>query len=110
MPLIAAIGGVNTTDLKIELKPGVPEQLNEAGEVVQEAVEAVTWNYGAFIQNVVDFLIIAVCLFAIIKGIAKMTELAKKKEEEKPAEPEPEPAPSKEEVLLTEIRDLLAKK
>lgn len=109
MPLIAAIGGVNTTDLKLELKPGVPEQLNEAGEVIQEAVEAVTWNYGAFIQNVVDFLIIAICLFAMIKGIAKLSSL-KKKEEEAPAEPEPEPAPTKEEILLGEIRDLLAKK
>ncbi len=102
MPLIAAIGGVNTTDLKVVLK----EAVMEGEEVVSEAV---TWNYGAFIQNVVDFLIIAICLFAMIKGIAKLSSL-KKKEEEKPAEPEPEPAPSKEEVLLTEIRDLLAKK
>lgn len=103
MPLIAAIGGVNTTDLKVVLK----EAVMDGEEVVSEAV---TWNYGAFIQNVVDFLIIAVCLFAIIKTIAKVTSMAKKKEEEAPAEPEPEPAPSKEEVLLGEIRDLLKNK
>ena len=58
-------------------------------------------TYGNFIQNVVDFLIIAFCIFMMIKGLNK---LSKKKEEEKPAEP---PAPSKEEILLTEIRDLL---
>lgn len=101
MPLIAALGGVNTSDLKITLKDAVME-----GEEV--VAEAVTWNYGAFIQNVVDFLIIAVCLFCMIKAIAAAT--SKFKKEEAPAEPEPEPAPSKEEVLLTEIRDLLAKK
>lgn len=108
MPLFAAMGGVNTTDLKIVLKEGVPAVLDEAGAEITPAIEAVTWNYGAFIQNVIDFLIIAICLFCIIKGIAKAS--AKFKKEEAPAEPEPEPAPSKEEVLLTEIRDLLAKK
>lgn len=110
MPLIAAIGGVNTTDLKVVLKDGIPAQLDEAGNEIVAAIDPVTWNYGAFIQNVVDFLIIALCLFAMIKGIAKLSSLKKKKEEEAPAEPEPEPAPSKEEVLLTEIRDLLKNK
>lgn len=108
MPLFAAMGGCNTTDLKIVLKEGIPAQLNEAGEEIVAAVEPITWNYGAFIQNVVDFLIIAICLFCIIKAIAKAT--AKFKKEEAPAEPEAEPEPTKEEVLLTEIRDLLAKK
>ena len=109
MPLIAAIGGVNTADLKIELKPGVPEVVNEAGEVVTEAIEPVTWNYGAFCQNVLDFFIIAICLFFIIKGIAKASSLRKKKEAEEAAA-EPAPEPSKEEVLLSEIRDLLKEK
>ena len=106
MPLIAAIGGVNTSDLKLTLKPGVDAVLDEAGNVVTEAVAAVTWNYGAFIQNVLDFLIIAICLFCIIKFIAKLSSLRKKEEvaEEAPA---PAPEPTKEEVLLTEIRDLL---
>ncbi len=109
MPLIAVIGGVNTSDLKLTLKPGVDAVLDESGAVVTEAVAAVTWNYGAFVQNVIDFLIIAVCLFCIIKFIAKLSTLKKKKEEaveEAPA-PAPEPEPTKEEILLAEIRDLL---
>lgn len=109
MPLVAAAWGVNVSDLKIELKPGVPEVVNEAGEVVTEAVEAVTWNYGAFIQNVLDFFIIAICLFLLIKAIAKLSSLRKKKEAEEAAAA-PEPEPTKEEALLTEIRDLLKEK
>lgn len=65
------------------------------------AVQEVAINYGVFIQNVVDFLIIAMSIFIVLKVII---ERFKKKEEAKPATP---PAPSKEEVLLTEIRDLL---
>ena len=66
MPLVAAAWSVNVADLKIELKPGIPEVTDPAtGEVVKEAVEAVTWNYGAFCQNVLDFFIIAICLFFI---------------------------------------------
>ena len=106
MPLIAAIGGVNTSALTLTLKPGVDDVLDEAGNVVTEAVAAVTWNYGAFIQNVLDFLIIAICLFCIIKFIAKLSSL-KKKEEVAEEAPAPAPEPTKEEVLLTEIRDLL---
>jgi large conductance mechanosensitive channel len=108
MPLIAVIGGVNTSDLKLTLKPGVDAVLDESGAVVTEAVAAVTWNYGAVVQNVIDFLIIAVCLFCIIKFIAKLSTLKKKEEavEEAPA-PAPEPEPTKEEILLAEIRDLL---
>ena len=109
MPLIAAAWGVNVSDLKIELKPGIPEVVNEAGEVVTEAVEAVTWNYGAFCQNVLDFFIIAISMFLLIKGIAKLAALRKKKEAEEAAAA-PEPEPTKEEVLLTEIRDLLKDK
>jgi large conductance mechanosensitive channel len=95
-PLGLLIGGVNFTDLKLTLKDAVP-----ATETT-EAVEAVTLNYGNFLQNVFDFLIIALAIFLLIKGITKLTT---KKQAEEPA-PEP-PAPSKEEVLLTEIRDLL---
>ena len=109
MPLVAAIWDVNVSDLKIELKPGVPEVVNEAGEVVTEAIDAVTWNYGAFCQNVLDFFIIAICLFFIVKAIAKASALRKKKEAEEAAAA-PEPEPTKEEVLLTEIRDLLKEK
>ena len=77
----------------------------EMGVVVKEATEtaeAVMIKYGLFINTIIEFIIIAFAIFMVIKGMNKM----KKKEEEKPAEP---PAPSKEETLLTEIRDLLSK-
>ena len=60
-------------------------------------------NYGTFFQNVVDFLIIALSIFVVIRTISKLS----KKKEEDPAAPAAPPAPSKEETLLTEIRDLL---
>jgi large conductance mechanosensitive channel len=66
-------------------------------------VAAVTLNYGAWINTVIDFVIVALVIFLVIKGINSL----KKKEAEASAPP---PAPSKEEELLTEIRDLLAKK
>ena len=108
MPVIGMlVGGVNFTDLKITVKEGVAEQLNEAGEVVQAAVPAVTLNYGNFLQQTFDFLIIAFSIFLFISLIKKVTE--KKKAEEAPA-PAPAPEPSAEEKLLTEIRDLLKSK
>ncbi len=67
-----------------------------------EGEQAASINYGVFINTVLDFLIVAIAIFMVIKGMNSM----KKKEEAKPAEP---PKPSKEEALLTEIRDLLAK-
>ncbi len=98
MPPVGVItGGVDFTELKLTLK----EAVVEGEEVVSEAV---TLNYGQFIQDVVDFLIIAFCIFLMVKGIAKIN----RKKEEAPA-PEPDPKPSNEEVLLTEIRDLLKK-
>ena len=84
---------VNFTDLKIVLTPA-----DEAKKVAE-----VAFAYGNFIQNVFDFLIIALCIFAMVKAINSL----KKKEEEKPEEP---PKPSNEELLLTEIRDLLKEK
>lgn len=108
MPVIGMlVGGVNFTDLKITLKEGMAEQLNEAGEVVQAAVPAVTLNYGNFLQQTFDFLIIAFSIFLFISLIKKVTE--KEKAEEAPA-PAPAPEPSAEEKLLTEIRDLLKSK
>ena len=108
MPVIGMlVGGVNFTDLKLTLKDAVPEQLNEAGEVIQAAVPAVTLNYGNFLQQTFDFLIIAFSIFLFISLIKKVTE--KKKIEEAPA-PAPAPEPSAEEKLLTEIRDLLKNK
>lgn len=102
MPLVGAlIGNVNFTTLSLTLRA---PKLNEAGEIVSEAV---TLNYGNFIQVTVDFLIIAFCIFLVMKGINKATSALKKKEEAAPA---PAPEPSAEEKLLTEIRDLLKEK
>lgn len=94
-PLGLLLGGVNFTDLKLNLKAA---GIDEAGN----AIEAVTLNYGMFIQTFIDFLIIAFAIFMMIRAMNKM----KKKEEEAPTLP---PDPTKEEKLLTEIRDLLKK-
>ena len=98
-PIGLLVGGVDFSDMKLTMKKAV---LDAAGEVVSPAV---TWNYGAFIQQVVDFTILAFCVFILVKLI---NSLNKKKEAPAPAPaPAPKPQPSKEEVLLTEIRDLL---
>ena len=96
-PIGLLVGGVNFTDLKWVLKPAVLED-------GKEVVAAVTLNYGNFLQVTFDFLIIAFSIFIFIKLLTKLTE---KKKEEAPAAPPAPPAPSREEVLLTEIRDLL---
>ena len=91
MPIIGMIlGNVNFSSLEIKL-----------GEPVEGAEQAAI-RYGMFIQEIVNFLIIALCIFMVIKVINKM----QKKKEEAPA---PAPEPTKEEVLLTEIRDALNK-
>ena len=104
MPLVGAlIGNVDFTTLSATLRPAVMN----GEEVVKEAV---TLNYGNFIQTTVDFLIVAFCIFLMIKLINKATNMVKKPaEEEVPAAPA-EPEPTKEEILLTEIRDLLKQK
>ena len=97
MPLIGkATGGVSFTDLFVNLGDGEYKTLAE----VQEAGAAVL-AYGQFIQNILDFIIIAFCIFLMIKGMNKLKK-------EKPAEPEAPAGPTQEE-LLTEIRDLLKK-
>ena len=98
-PLGLLIGGVNFTDLKWVMKPA---------EVVDgKEIDAVTLNYGNFLQATFDFLIIAFSIFMFIKLITKLTE---KKKAETPAAPPAPPVLSKEEVLLTEIRDILKEK
>ena len=89
-PLGLIIGGVNFTDLKFVMKAAIGEN------------PAVTLNYGNFLQVVFDFLIVAAAVFMVIKAMNS----AKKKQDTAPAAP---PDPSKEESLLTEIRDLLKK-
>lgn len=94
-PVGLLLGGVNFTDLKLEMKGA------EVVDGVKKA--AVTLNYGNFLQTTVDFIIIAFVIFMAIKGLNSLS----KKKEEAPAEA---PAPSNQEVLLSEIRDLLKKK
>ena len=89
-PIGVLLGGVDFASLMIVLKEATAE------------TEAVAISYGVFFNAVIDFIIIAFAIFLVVKGMNKM----KKKEEEKPAEP---PKPSKEEILLTEIRDELRK-
>lgn len=91
-PIGVLVGGVNFTQLKLVLKEAT------------EDTAAVSINYGSFIQTIFDFVIIAVSIFFVIKGINTLMNKMSKQKEEAPAAP---PAPSKEEVLLTEIRDLL---
>lgn len=95
-PLGLLIGGVNFKDLKLVLKPAVVEN--------GEEIAAVTLNYGNFLQNVFDFLIIAFSIFLFIR---LMTRLMTKKKEDTQTAPTTPPAPTKDQVLLTEIRDLL---
>ena len=101
-PIGWLIGGVNFKDLKYEL-PINPLSVQEGVEPVP-----VTINYGNFLQTTLDFIIIAFCVFMLVRLIMKLSK--KKEEEAKPATPPAPPAPSKEEVLLTEIRDLLKNK
>jgi large conductance mechanosensitive channel len=92
-PLGLIIGGVNFTDLKLIMKAAT------------ETNPAVTWNYGNFLQVCFDFVIVAFAVFLVIKAMVS----ARKKEESEPSAPPAPPAPTKEEALLTEIRDLLKK-
>ena len=98
-PIGWLIGGVNFSDLKVEL----PKVVLDSGIELAPA----TINYGSFIQTIINFIIIALCVFMMIKGIANLKKSKKAEEEAAPAAPA---EPSNEEKLLTEIRDLLAKK
>ncbi|MDD2289269.1 MAG: large-conductance mechanosensitive channel protein MscL [Bacteroidales bacterium] len=106
MPLVGALaGGVNFTDWKWII-------VGERASILDPDImlPAVTLNYGNFIQVLIDFIIIAFCVFLIIKGLNKLTSVKKKEAEQEVPAPAPEPEPTREEVLLTEIRDLLKKK
>ena len=108
MPIVSIfLGGVDFSELKIVLpRLWGDHVLDEAGNVIQN-----TLNWGNFISAVINFFILAFVVFFIVKALNKLTELGKKKEEAAAAaEPPAPPAPSAEEVLLTEIRDLLKEK
>ena len=109
MPIVAIfMGGIDFSELKLTLPRLFGEApLDEAGNAI-----ANTLNYGNFISAVINFFILALVVFLIVKILNKLTEMTQKKEEAAAAEAEPPapPAPSAEEVLLTEIRDLLKNK
>ena len=97
-PIGMLLGNVDFSNLKIVLA-----QATMNGET---AVPEVAISYGIFINTIITFIIVSLAIFLVVKGYNKMKESMEKQEAEAPAAP---PAPTKEEVLLTEIRDLLKK-
>ena len=100
-PIGKLLGGVDFSSLKYVIQEGQAAVMS-GDTVVTPAVGEVAISYGVFINTIITFIIVAFAIFMVVKAYNNM----KKKEEEKPAPP---PAPTKEEVLLTEIRDLLKK-
>ena len=116
MPVVNIfLGGTDFSELKIQLPritPVYEDVLNEAGEVIGQVEVPHYLTYGNFISAIINFLILAIVVFLIVKGLNKLAEIGKKKEEEvveEPAAPA-EPEPTKEELLLAEIRDILKDK
>jgi large conductance mechanosensitive channel len=116
-PIGALLGNMNFSDLKLDISRirNVSQAVGDVANAITpdgvdvasaaEAVEPIYWNYGAFIQQCIDFIILAFCVFLMVK---LMNHLTRKKEAEAPAPaPAPAPEPTAEEKLLTEIRDLL---
>lgn len=104
MPFIGwLIGGVDLAKLNITLAPAVTD---EAGEVIKEAVVI---GIGTFLTTIIDFILVAFVVFLVVKAFNTAKKKLEKPAEEPAPEPEKEPEPSKEELLLTEIRDLLKK-
>ncbi len=116
MPIVNIfLGGTDFSDLKLILprmpwmEPEYEMVVNEAGEEVPQLVHNYL-TYGNFIAAVINFIILAVVVFFIVKILNRLAELGKKEKPVEPVAPPAPPAPTKEELLLTEIRDLLAKK
>ncbi len=104
MPIVSIfLGSIDFSEMKIALPRIFAEKLDEEGNVIINYL-----NYGNFLSAVINFLILALVVFFLVKGLNKMTELHKKKEPAPAAPAKPEP--TKEELLLTEIRDILKKK
>ena len=115
MPVVNIfLGGTDFTELKVKLPritPVYEEVLNETTGVMEKIEVPNYLTYGNMISAIINFLILALVVFFLVKGLNKLSEMGKKKEEEAAAaEPPAPPAPSAEEVLLTEIRDLLKNK
>ena len=107
MPIVAIfMGGIDFSELKLTLPRLFSEPvLDEAGNEILN-----TLNYGNFISAIINFLILALVVFFLVKGLNKLTEMGKKREDAAPAAPPAPPEPSNEEKLLVEIRDLLKNK
>lgn len=101
-PIGMLMGGVDFSEMKLELQSAVAEVKDAAGEVTTAGQEAVFLNYGTFINNVISFLVVAFAVFMMVKAMNNL----KRAEEEAPAAP---PEPSDEVKLLTQIRDSLSK-
>ena len=113
MPIVNIfLGGTDFTELKVQLPritPVYEEVLNETTGLMEKVEVPNYLTYGNMLSAIINFLILALVVFFLVRGLNKLSEVGKKKEEapvepEAPAEP---PAPSNEEVLLAEIRDLL---
>ncbi|MBK7887547.1 MAG: large-conductance mechanosensitive channel protein MscL [Bacteroidetes bacterium] len=103
MPVIGKlIGGQDFSDLKLKIQDGSKAIMDSAGNITTKEVPEVFIKYGEFITTVIDFMAVAFAMFLVIKAMNRL----KNKEAEAPAPP---PAPTKEEILLTDIRDLLKK-
>jgi len=102
-PIGMLLGGMDFSKMKLILKEAVAETAEGSGDAIAE----IAISYGVFINTIITFLIVAFTVFIVVKKYNQLKEKMEKKEEEAPAAPA---APSKEEVLLAEIRDLLAKK
>ena len=100
MPFVGMLtGGVDFSDKVMVLKQASAEVKDAAGNVVTAASPAIDLKYGAFITNVIDFVVVAFVIFMVIKAINKLKQEA----------PAADPAPSSTDLLLTEIRDALKK-
>jgi len=100
-PIGLATGGVDFKDKVLVLKKGVDAVVDGAGKTITPEIAQVTMNYGLFVNSVINFLIVAFCIFIIIKAMNKAMP--------KPPPPPP-PGPTKDQQLLTEIRDALVRR
>ncbi|MEO6035337.1 MAG: large conductance mechanosensitive channel protein MscL [Verrucomicrobiota bacterium] len=105
-PIGKATGGVDFKDLFINLDPGKPTKAGGPVKTLADATDAgaAVIAYGAFLDTVIAFLIVAFCIFLIVKGMNRMTKKSV------PVVPVAPPGPTKEEVLLAEIRDAIRAK
>ena len=106
MPFINYLfGSRDMTALNYVIRPEIVDEAT--GEVTQAAI---TIGFGALLATIIDFILVAFVVFLVVKAINTAKTMAEKKKAEEPAAPPAPPAPSKEELLLTEIRDLLKEK